>query len=100
MAKYRCHGDCASAPCLESVLKFVVFNVRIAADITLCHSISVIETCVLGVRVYEGCTVVTSPPARWFATAFAIDGFSATHSTLFTRATGIVRVALLITHSG
>jgi len=56
------------------------------------------DLCMRCVFICQECTVVTCPPARWFATALAMDGFSATHSTRFTRATGIVGEVLLIAH--
>jgi hypothetical protein len=76
-----CEGHRTRAPLLEAKVKLVVLDPRDPASIFLVsecqHSVS---PGVGAQRCAVAPTALACPP-RWFATAFAIEGFSATHST-------------------
>jgi hypothetical protein len=68
------HG--ALSPLLEAEVELVVLHPCNTRDIFL-HAVS-LHLDILFARFL--CTALACPP-RWFATAFAIEGFSATHNT-------------------
>jgi hypothetical protein len=79
VAGNTCEGHIALSPLLEAKVESVVLDPLDTADAILCQVSSFISP--LPFR-HERLlrTAVTLPP-RWLATAFAIEGFSATHST-------------------
>jgi len=80
MACNTCEGHRAIAPGIEAEVKFVVFDPLDAANSFL-PTIRVTSYLFSSpVRMVSRLTAWAWPP-KWFATAFAIEGFSATHNT-------------------
>ena len=76
-----CEGNVALSPLLETKIESVVLDPRYASNIILLLISFFVSIHPSFTKKSPQRTVVTRPP-RWFATAFAIEGFSATHSTL------------------
>jgi hypothetical protein len=74
-----CEGNVALSPLLETKVESVVLDPLYASN-TILLLISSFVSHHSSFTTSPQRTVVTRPP-RWFATALAIDGFSATHST-------------------
>jgi uncharacterized protein (DUF2336 family) len=78
MTRSACERHVALSPLLEAKVELIVLDPLDTANAVL-RQVSSIISPLPQERLLR--TVVTLPP-RWLATAFAIEGFSATHSTL------------------
>jgi len=79
VAGNTCESNIALSPLLEAKVESVVLDPLNTADAILCHVSPFISPLPFKHALLLR-TAVTLPP-RWLATAFAIEGFSATHST-------------------
>lgn len=80
MACNTCEGHRAIAPGIEAEVKFVVLDPLDAADSFLPTIRDTSYLSLSPVRIVSRLTAWAWPP-KWFATALAIEGFSATHNT-------------------
>ena len=78
MTRSACERYVALPPLLEAKVELIVLDPLDTANAVLCQVSSSISPLS---QEHPQRTVVTLPP-RWLATAFAIEGFSATQSTL------------------